>query len=81
MGITYIEGPVRGTSGEEADVRFLVDSGATYTLIPTQIWGFLGLEATREQTPTLVDGSQALRRIPSYYLILPQGGDSWRAGR
>ncbi len=31
MGITYMEGRVRGATGKEKEVRFLIDSGATYT--------------------------------------------------
>lgn len=34
MGLTYIEGTVTGPTGKHAIVRFLVDSGATYTLLP-----------------------------------------------
>lgn len=34
MGITYIEGVVTGPTGKQARVRFLMDSGATYTLLP-----------------------------------------------
>ena len=34
MGITYIEGVVSGLEGRQATVRFLVDSGATYSLLP-----------------------------------------------
>jgi hypothetical protein len=30
MGITYVTGPVRGPTGEEAEVRFLMDSAAIY---------------------------------------------------
>jgi hypothetical protein len=35
-GITYITGRVRGPLGEEA--HFLVESGATYTVLPAKIW-------------------------------------------
>ena len=38
MGITYIEGMVQGPTGKEAPVRLLVDSGATYTLLPYEVW-------------------------------------------
>lgn len=31
MGITYIEGVVTGPAGKQVTVRFLADSGATYT--------------------------------------------------
>ena len=43
MGITYVEGRVKGSSEKEQMVRFLVDSGATYSLLPKkatkQYWG------------------------------------------
>ena len=75
MGITYIDGTARGPTGTEEPVRFLVDSGATYSLLPTPIWESLGLEPTREQTFTLADGTTVQRRISRCYLILPQGED------
>jgi hypothetical protein len=31
MGITYIQGQVKGPRGRQAEVRFLVDNGATYS--------------------------------------------------
>lgn len=34
MEITHVEGVVRGPGGEERLVRFLVDSGASYSLLP-----------------------------------------------
>lgn len=43
MGVTYIEGTVREPNAREATVRFLVDSGATYTLLPHEVWRHLGL--------------------------------------
>ena len=42
MGLTYIDGSVRGPDGRSADVRFLVDSGATYTLLPEGGWRRVG---------------------------------------
>ncbi len=44
MGITYIEGKVRGPSGVEATVEFLIDSGAMYSLLPERIWKAIGLQ-------------------------------------
>ncbi len=75
MGITYIDGTARGPTGNEEPVRFLVDSGATYSLLPTPVWESLGLEPTREQTFTLADGTTLQRRISTCYLVLPQGED------
>ena len=75
MGITYIEGAARGPSGEEAEVCFLMDSGATYSLLPDSVWRPIGLEPTREMTFTLADGTRVERQISSCYPALPQGED------
>lgn len=34
MAVTFVEGRLRGSSGREAGLRFLVDSGAVYSLVP-----------------------------------------------
>ena len=73
MGITYIEGTVRGPTDKEESVSFLIDSGATYTLLPTPVWESIELEATREQTFRLADGTTVHRRISRCYLVHPQG--------
>ena len=72
MGITYISGIVRGPTGIEAEVNFFIDSGATYSLVPLQVWETIGLSAKREMTFTLADGTTAQRRISECYLVLPQ---------
>jgi len=38
MGVTYVEGDVTGPSGKRRTVKFLVDSGATYSLLPKAVW-------------------------------------------
>ena len=73
MGITYIEGKVRGNGGDEQVVRFLVDSGATYSLLPEAAWKALGLEPKREVDFTLADGALITRNVSECYLMLPQG--------
>ena len=73
MGITYIEGIVSGPTGEQATVRFLVDSGATYTLLPYEVWQRLGLSPTREVIATLADGTAIQRRVSECHITLPQG--------
>ena len=75
MSITYIDGVARGRANREERVRFLVDSGATYSLLPSQVWQSIGLEPRREQTFTLADGATIQRRISTCYLMLPQGQD------
>jgi clan AA aspartic protease len=73
MGVTYIEGIARGPTGKEAPVRFLVDSGATYSLLPNEVWQAIELEPAREQTFALADGTMIQRRISECYVVLPQG--------
>lgn len=72
MGMTYVDGKVRGSKGE-VSVRFLVDSGAIYTLLPLKIWKKIGLEPKREHTFILADGTQINRKVSECYIILPQG--------
>jgi predicted aspartyl protease len=57
MGITYINGQVRGPSGKSADLKFLVDSGATYSLIPFPIWQILQIEPKQTVEVALADGT------------------------
>ena len=73
MGITYVEGHVRGASNREETVRFLVDSGATYTLLPEKAWQAIGLEAKRQESFTLADGTTVERPVSEAYIVLPQG--------
>jgi clan AA aspartic protease len=71
--IFYIQGQVKGPNGEQADVEFLVDSGATYSVLPKEIWEQLGLKPKRRMTFTLADGTPIERSISEAYIILPQG--------
>lgn len=73
MGITYVNGTVRGPTGKEAAVDFLVDSGAAYSLIPHGTWTEIGLQPRREQEFRLADGSNVRRRISECYFILKEG--------
>ena len=50
MGVTYAEVLLTGPAGQQATVRFLVDSGATYTLVPHDVWQTLGLMPQRTIT-------------------------------
>ena len=73
MGLTYVDGVVRGPSGREVSVRLLVDSGAMYSLVPTPVWEDIGLKPVREMTFTLADGTAVERRIGECRLSLPHG--------
>ena len=73
MGITYVKGTVDGAKGKKIAVRFLVDSGALYTLLPNNIWKSIGLKPKREMTFTLADGATIERDISECHITLPQG--------
>jgi clan AA aspartic protease len=73
MGVTYVEGVLTGPGGKTATVRFLVDSGATYTLVPHDTWQGLGLAAKRQLTFTLADGTTVERQVSECHISLPQG--------
>ena len=73
MAVTYIEGEVRGPSGKSEPVRFLVDSGATYSLLPKPVWRAIGLTPKRKVTFVLADGTTVERSVSEAYLILPHG--------
>jgi len=73
MGVTYIEGLVRGLSGKEENVKFLVDSGATYSLLPKVIWEAIGLESKRKLSFTLADGTTIERSVSEAFVTFSQG--------
>ncbi len=73
MGVTYIEGTVVGPSGKQAEVRFLVDSGATYTLLPDEVWRAIELTPKRRLTFVLADGTTVERDVSECLISLPQG--------
>jgi aspartyl protease family protein len=72
MGLSYIQGMVRGPAGERA-VRFLIDSGAVYSLLPEDEWRAIGLMPRREMDFALADGTTVRRAVSECQLSLPQG--------
>jgi predicted aspartyl protease len=73
MGVTETDAIVQGPDGREEAVRFLVDSGATYSLLPYDTWQRLGLEATRRVPTVLADGTVIERDVSECLFILPEG--------
>ena len=73
MGLIYVEGTVTGPTGKEAKLKFLVDSGATYTLVPYDAWRAIGLEPSDSVTFTLADGTGVERKVSDCHITLPQG--------
>lgn len=72
MGITYISGTVTGPNAQRT-LQFLVDSGATYTLLPFDVWKEIGLLPKRKQTFSLGDGSMVERQISECHIALDVG--------
>ena len=73
MGISYIQGTVRGPGGTDATVRFLIDSGAIYSLLPEPVWQAIGLTPQREMDFSLADGTTIRRSVAECRLSVPQG--------
>lgn len=71
--MTYVEGKLTGPTGRQATVRFLVDSGATYTLVPHDVWKALDLAPKRTVTFSLADGTQVPRAVSECHLALAEG--------
>ena len=72
-GITSVDGTVAAPGGKNVAVRFFVDSGATYTLVPDDVWTALGLSAKRTLDFVLADGTQVRRPVGECHLTVPQG--------
>jgi predicted aspartyl protease len=73
VGLTYIDGAVTGPTGAPRAVRFMVDSGAKYSLLPLADWRAIGLEPKRRMTFVLADGTMIDRDVSECHIALPQG--------
>jgi len=73
VAISYVQGTVRGPAGAEGAVRFLIDSGATCSLLPAPVWQTIGLVLKREMEFVLADGTSIRRPVSECHLALPQG--------
>jgi clan AA aspartic protease len=62
MGLLFVEATV-ANNRKSKDIRMLVDSGASYSLISKPIWKELGLKPKREMEFVLADGSKIKRNI------------------
>jgi clan AA aspartic protease len=72
MGLTHIVGRVTGPKGAQASVKFLVDSGASYTVLPYKVWRAIGLKPTDSVTCTLADGTEVKRKVSDCDIALRQ---------
>jgi clan AA aspartic protease len=73
MGIVYVKGTVTGPKGKQATLKFLADSGATYTLLPSKVWRAIGLRPIDSVKCFLADGTEVERKVSECHIALPQG--------
>jgi predicted aspartyl protease len=73
VGITYVDAEAVGPTDKRESVRLLVYSGATYSLLPEQVWKAIELTPQREMGFTLADGTVVQRQVSECYLALSQG--------
>lgn len=74
MGLVYIDGIVKH-NGKSVRVRFLVDSGATYTVLKKDVWKKLGLKPLDEFEFILADGTVIKRWVSEAVIELPGYGE------
>lgn len=69
MGVTYLDVTVKRLAEDHAaeTVHFLVDTGVTYTVAPSDVLNRLGIKPHREVTLSLADGSQVHRPMGGAY--------------
>jgi clan AA aspartic protease len=74
MALTHVPGKVSrsGRRRRPVPVRFLVDTGAVFTVLPETVWRAIGLKAERVAEFTLADGT-AIRRDVSECRIQVEG--------
>ena len=65
MGLAYVDGTVRapGRRQRSRRVRFLVDSGAVYSVLRRSDWRALSLKPQRELDFVLADGTTLTRSV------------------
>jgi clan AA aspartic protease len=73
MGVTDVTGVVTGPTGVQVELKFLVDSGATLTVLPKATWKKLGLRPTRSRRFSLANGTTIERQLSECRISLPQG--------
>ena len=74
MGLIYIDAVVKN-QGREVNVRFLVDSGATYAVLRRDVWEKLNLKPLGEMEFILADGTTIRRGISEAVISLSGYGE------
>ena len=65
MGLTYLNMGVANPArpGKRARLKFLIDSGAAYSIVPERVLKRLGIESRRSRSFILADGTEIRRRM------------------
>jgi predicted aspartyl protease len=74
MGLVYVKGVVRSEDSRSERVRFLVDSGAFYTVLKRKVWERLGLREISRVSLVLADGTMIERGVSEAVIELPPYG-------
>jgi len=70
MAVIKVAARVTGSTGPSAELDFLVDSGASYSVLPKQVWKKQGLKPKRRMRFTLADGMSIERGISEGHFAL-----------
>lgn len=72
MGLTHIRARIANPArpSKTAQLSFLVDSGAIYSVVPTRTLQRLGIRPHTARTFTLADGSEVTRNIGDAIFII-----------
>ena len=64
MGLTFLEVEIANVANPEVreTIKFLVDSGAIYSVVPAPVLEKLGIQPIANQTFRLADGSTIVRK-------------------
>ncbi len=63
MSVTHVNGIVSRSGRRSVSVRFLVDTGAVYTVLPEAVWRRVGLRAERTIEFGMADGTTIARGV------------------
>ena len=72
MGITYVKATLTGPRSARQEVRFLVDSGASYSVLPNEVWKKLKLKPKRTVSFSLADGTAIEREVSECHFTFGQ---------
>lgn len=70
VGPTHVDATVTGPTGQSRTLQMLVDSGASYSLLPTKVWRALKLKPMERLTFTLADGTHIERDVSECRIAL-----------